>query len=140
MDNFECSVKDLNDTETSNNSTPKKNKSIIRGKYRTENEDKNGNENQNENGNENGNKNENVNNFITHAFLNKMKETRSIRIILTVLIMYLILNSDQAGGLIFNIFPYLMNSATESNLLGKIIIALFIGVSVILSISFFPAP
>ena len=132
MDNFECSVKDLNDTETLNNSTPKKNKSIIRGKYRTENEDKN------ENGN--GNENENVNNFITHAFLNKMKETRSIRIILTVLIMYLILNSDQAGGLIFNIFPYLMNSATESNLLGKIIIALFIGVSVILSISFFPAP
>ena len=130
MDNFECSVKDLNDTETLNNAPPKKNKSIIRGKYRTENEDKN--ENQNEN--------ENVNNFITHAFLNKMKETRSIRIILTVLIMYLILNSDQAGGLIFNIFPYLMNSATESNLLGKIIIALFIGVSVILSISFFPAP
>ena len=130
MDNFECSVKDLNDTEALNNAPP--NKSIIRGKYRTENE--------NENENENKNKNEIVTSFITNTFLNKLNETRSIRIILTVLIMYLILNSDQVGGLIFNIFPYLMNSATESNLFGKIIIALVIGISVILSISFFPVP
>ena len=130
MNNFECSINDLNDLDVLNNAPPNKNKGIIR----TENENKNENENENEN------KNENENNFITNAFLNKMKETRSIRIILTVLIVYLILNSDQVGEIIFNTFPYLMKSATESNLLGKIIIALFIGTSVILSISFFPDP
>jgi len=126
MDNFECSVTDLQNKGNSDN----KKGNLIR--------QENGPDIKNENKPEI--KNENVTDFITNTFLNKLNETRSIRIILTVIIAYLILNSDQVNGLIFNMFPYLMNSATESNLFGKIIIALCIGISVILSISFLQAP
>jgi hypothetical protein len=119
MDNFECSVKDLKDTDVLNDVDLNKQPRIMKEKHKNNEE----------------NKNENVNNFITTAFLNKLNETRSIRIIFTILIMYLILNSEYVGGLFFNMFPYLMNSATESNLFGKILISLFISISVILSIS-----
>jgi len=81
-----------------------------------------------------------VKDIVADTFLNKLKEDRSIKIIITVLILYLLLNSGQVSEMIYNTFPYLMTSSKESNLFGKIIIALIMGISTVISISFYPDP
>jgi hypothetical protein len=127
MDNFECSVKDLLDNKHPDDSSTKhESKHVSKREEKPETNTETNTENKTK--------------IITATFLNKLSETSSIRIIFTILIMYLILNSNYVNELIFNTFPYLMNSSTESNLLGKIIISLIIGISTILTISFLPAP
>lgn len=69
----------------------------------------------------------------------KIKEEKNVRIILLVLISYLITNSSQFVEIMGNSFPFLIEAGTTS-LSGKIVISVIIGLVVVLSTSFFPAP
>ena len=73
------------------------------------------------------------------SIFSKIKEEKNIRIILLVLISYLITNSSQFLEMMGNSFPFLIEAGTTS-LSGKIVISVIIGLVVVLSTSFFPAP
>lgn len=119
MSQFECSVKDLNGkqeeiTEEIDAESPK---SILsRSKQK-------------------GNVNQNVNS----SLFAKISEEKNVRIILLVIIAYLITNSSQFTELLGNSFPYLVESGV-TNLSGKVVIAILIGLSVVLFTSFFQVP
>ena len=123
MSNFECSVKDLNGkqeeiTEEIDAESPK---SILsRGKQK-------------------GNVNKNVNLDVNSSLFAKISEEKNVRIILLVIIAYLITNSSQFTELLGNSFPYLVESGV-TNLSGKVVIAILIGLSVVLFTSFFQVP
>tara|TARA_Y100000741_G_scaffold294396_1_gene234762 strand:+ start:857 stop:1225 length:369 start_codon:yes stop_codon:yes gene_type:complete len=102
---------------------------------------------QNANDNLNGNENHNLNNEesivpknetidVTISLLDKIKEEKNIKIILLVIISYMITSSIQFNDILGNSFPYLMENGS-TNLLGKLVIALIIGLSVVLFTSFF---
>lgn len=123
MSEFECSVKDLNGkqeeiTEEIDAESPK---SILsRGKQK-------------------GNVNQVVNLDVNSSLFAKISEEKNVRIILLVIIAYLITSSSQFTELLGNSFPYLVESGV-TNLSGKVIIAILIGVSVVLFTSFFQVP
>tara|TARA_R110001592_G_scaffold15885_2_gene68419 strand:+ start:1387 stop:1758 length:372 start_codon:yes stop_codon:yes gene_type:complete len=123
MSQFECSVKDLNDkqeeiTEEIDAESPK---SILsRGKQK-------------------GNVNQNVNLDVNSSLFAKISEEKNVRIILLVIIAYLITGSSQFTELLGNSFPYLVESGV-TNLSGKVVIAILIGLSVVLFTSFFQVP
>lgn len=123
MSQFECSVKDLNGkqeeiTEEIDAESPK---SILsRGKQK-------------------GNVNQNVNLDVNSSLFAKISEEKNVRIILLVIIAYLITNSSQFTELLGNSFPYLVESGV-TNLSGKVVIAILIGLSVVLFTSFFQVP
>jgi hypothetical protein len=123
MSQFECSVKDLNGkqeeiTEEIDAESPK---SILsRGKQK-------------------GNVNQNVNLDVNSSLFAKISEEKNVRIILLVIIAYLITNSSQFTELLGNSFPYLIESGV-TNLSGKVVIAILIGLSVVLFTSFFQVP
>jgi replication fork clamp-binding protein CrfC len=123
MTQFECSVKDLNGkqeeiTEEIDAESPK---SILsRGKQK-------------------GNVNQNVNLDVNNSLFAKISEEKNVRIILLVIIAYLITNSSQFTELLGNSFPYLVESGV-TNLSGKVVIAILIGLSVVLFTSFFQVP
>lgn len=127
MSQFECSVKDLNGkqeeiTEEIDAESPK---SILsRGKQK---------------GNGNINVNQDVNLDVNSSLFAKISEEKNIRIILLVIIAYLITNSSQFIELLGNSFPYLVESGV-TNLSGKVVIAILIGLSVVLFTSFFQIP
>jgi len=123
MSQFECSVKDLNGkqeeiTEEIDTESPK---SILsRGKQK-------------------GNVNQNVNLDVNSSLFAKISDEKNVRIILLVIIAYLITSSSQFTELLGNSFPYLVESGV-TNLSGKVVIAILIGLSVVLFTSFFQAP
>ena len=123
MSQFECSVKDLNGkqeeiTEEIDAESPK---SILsRGKQK-------------------GNVNQNVNLDVNSSLFAKISEEKNVRIILLVIIAYLITSSSQFIELLGNSFPYLIESGV-TNLSGKVVIAILIGLSVVLFTSFFQVP
>lgn len=123
MSQFECFVKDLNGkqeeiTEEIDTESPK---SILsRGKQK-------------------GNLNQNVNLDVNSSLFAKISEEKNVRIILLVIIAYLITNSSQFTELLGNSFPYLVESGV-TNLSGKVVIAILIGLSVVLFTSFFQVP
>lgn len=123
MSQFECSVKDLNGkqeeiTEEIEAESPK---SILsRGKQK-------------------GNVNQNLNLDVNSSLFAKISEEKNVRIILLVIIAYLITNSSQFTELLGNSFPYLVESGV-TNLSGKVVIAILIGLSVVLFTSFFQVP
>lgn len=123
MSQFECSVKDLNGkqeeiTEEIDAESPK---SILsRGKQK-------------------GNVNQNVNLDVNSSLFAKISEEKNVRIILLVIIAYLITSSSQFIELLGNSFPYLVESGV-TNLSGKVVIAILIGLSVVLFTSFFQVP
>jgi len=123
MSQFECSVKDLNGkqeeiTEEIEAESPK---SILsRGKQK-------------------GNVNQNLNLDVNSSLFAKISEEKNVRIILLVIIAYLITSSSQFTELLGNSFPYLVESGV-TNLSGKVVIAILIGLSVVLFTSFFQVP
>lgn len=125
MSQFECSIKDLNGkqeeiTEEIDAESPK---SILsRGKQKG-----------------NGNVNQDVNLDVNSSLFAKISEEKNVRIILVVIIAYLITNSSQFTELLGNSFPYLVESDV-TNLSGKVVIAILIGLSVVLFTSFFQVP
>ena len=125
MSQFECSVKDLNGkqeeiTEEIDTESPK---SILsRGKQKG-----------------NGNVNQNLNLDVNSSLFGKISEEKNVRIILLVIIAYLITSSSQFTELLGNSFPYLVESGV-TNLSGKVVIAILIGLSVVLFTSFFQVP
>ena len=125
MSQFECSIKDLNGkqeeiTEEIDTESPK---SILsRGKQKG-----------------NGNVNQNLNLDVNSSLFGKISEEKNVRIILLVIIAYLITSSSQFTELLGNSFPYLVESGV-TNLSGKVVIAILIGLSVVLFTSFFQVP
>ena len=125
MSQFECSVKDLNGkqaeiTEEIDAESPK---SILsRGKQKR---------------NVNVNQDENLD--VNSSLFAKISEEKNVRIILLVIIAYLITSSSQFTELLGNSFPYLVESSV-TNLSGKVVIAILIGLSVVLFTSFFQVP
>tara|TARA_Y100000741_G_scaffold127578_1_gene96153 strand:+ start:47 stop:418 length:372 start_codon:yes stop_codon:yes gene_type:complete len=123
MSQFECSVKDLNGkqeeiTEEIDAESPK---SILsRGKQK-------------------GNVNQGENLDVNSSLFAKISEEKNVRIILLVIIAYLITSSSQFIELLGNSFPYLIESGV-TNLSGKVVIAILIGLSVVLFTSFFQVP
>ena len=123
MSQFECSVKDLNgkQEEIIEEIDAESPKSILsRGKQK-------------------GNVNKNVNLDVNSSLFAKISEEKNVRIILLVIIAYLITNSSQFTELLGNSFPYLVESGV-TNLSGKVVIAILIGLSVVLFTSFFQVP
>ncbi len=134
MANFECSLKDLNsqpdnkikaDPQVQTNPNIEEPKSIL---------SKN-----NQNTNVQTMNNQMMNNIVSDSFFGKITEERNIRIILLVIISYLITNSDQFTQFLANTFPYLVDAGV-TNLLGKTVVAVLIGLSVVIFTSFFQVP
>tara|TARA_Y100000992_G_C21234805_1_gene477420 strand:- start:890 stop:1279 length:390 start_codon:yes stop_codon:yes gene_type:complete len=129
MPDFECSLKDLNsqpdnkikaDPQVQTNDNIEEPKNIL---------SKN---NQNTNI-------QTMNNIVSDSFFGKITEEKNIRIILLVIISYLITNSDQFTQFLANTFPYLVDAGV-TNLLGKTVVAVVIGLSVVIFTSFFQVP
>lgn len=141
MSEFECSLKDLNtpnrDKDEPNVQTDEmSNKDNIRvnvsAKKTTSSNESANNETMN---NETMNK-ETVTNFTTDTLIRRIKEEKNIRIILLVVISYLVTHSEQFIEILQNTFPYLIDYG-KTNLLGKIVLALIIGLVVVIFTSFF---
>jgi len=121
MSQFECSLSDLNDKqeEITKEIDPESSKSILSmGKQK---------------------ENTSVNLDINSSLFAKISEEKNIRIILLVIIAYLITNSSQFTELLGNSFPYLVESGV-TNLSGKVVVAILIGLSVVIFTSFFQVP
>lgn len=125
MSQFECSVKDLNgkQEEITEEIVAESPKSILLG------------------GKQKGsvNVNQNVNLDVNSSLFAKISEEKNVRIILLVIIAYLITSSRQFIELLGNSFPYLVESGV-TNLSGKVVIAILIGLLVVLFTSFFQVP
>tara|TARA_B100001173_G_scaffold148655_1_gene128909 strand:+ start:127 stop:543 length:417 start_codon:yes stop_codon:yes gene_type:complete len=138
MSQFECLVKDLNGNPTEKNKVEKpESKNILsKGEYSI-----NSHEHSNENPHMNSNENTGLNKFINinSTIFNKLTDHKNIRVVLVVVISYLVTNSSQFIDLLGNSFPYLIEEGT-TNLIGKLIIAILIGFSVVMFTSFFEVP
>ena len=75
---------------------------------------------------------------VSQTILSKLTEEKNIKLILLVVIGYLITTSLPFLELLMKTIPYVMTSATETNIIGKILSAVLIGISVIFFTSFFP--
>tara|TARA_B000000475_G_C15993863_1_gene446162 strand:- start:1325 stop:1795 length:471 start_codon:yes stop_codon:yes gene_type:complete len=150
MSEFECNISDLIDTPVENSQDeiyetpvkeeisvtldqqkPKQNKTIIP-KKKTSNDLKTP-EKRNANANDNANANTSVKDTMIQVILNDMKDNKNHKIIIVTIAMYLLLNSSPIYKLIYDMFPYLMESATKVNIKGQIAIAVLISIAVIIS-------
>jgi len=120
MAQFECSLNDLNDKrEEITKEIDKGSESILsRGKQK---------------------ENPSVDLDVNSSIFAKISEEENVRIILLIIIAYVITGSDQFTQLVGNSFPYLVESGV-TNLSGKVIVAILIGLSVVLFTSFFQVP
>ena len=75
---------------------------------------------------------------VSQTILSKLTEEKNIKLILLVVIGYLITTSLPFLELLMKTIPYVMTSATETNIIGKILSAVLIGIAVIFFTSFFP--
>ena len=137
MSQFECLVNDLNGNSNKNTAEKPQSKSMLpKGEYSI-----NSHEHSNENPHMNSNENTGLNKFINinSTIFNKLTDHKNIRVVLVVVISYLVTNSSQFIDLLGNSFPYLIEEGT-TNLIGKLIIAILIGFSVVMFTSFFEVP
>tara|TARA_Y100000004_G_scaffold193989_1_gene257647 strand:+ start:382 stop:825 length:444 start_codon:yes stop_codon:yes gene_type:complete len=67
------------------------------------------------------------------VILNDVKDKKNHKIFMVIIGMYLLLNSQPIYKLIYDMFPYLMESATKVNIKGQIAIAIAISIAVIIS-------
>ena len=135
MSQFECLVNDLNGNSNKNTAEKPQSKSMLpKGEYSI-----NSHEHSNENPHMNSAGNTSVNVNVNSTIFDKLTDQKNIRIVLVVTISYLITNSSQFIELLGNSFPYLIEEGT-TNLIGKLIIAALIGLSVIMFTSFFEVP
>lgn len=72
-------------------------------------------------------------NKIYDVILNDVKDKKNHKIFMVIICMYLLLNSQPIYKLIHDMFPYLMESVTQVNIKGQIIIAILISIGVIVS-------
>ncbi len=144
MSQFECSMKDLNGKNVEYKTARKEQNesaNVNANVNANSNVNANVNANVNENANENLNseetivpKNETID--VNTSLLDKIKEEKNIKTILLIIIAYIITSSSQFNDILVNSFPYLIENGS-TNLLGKVVIAVLIGLSVVLFTSFF---
>lgn len=70
---------------------------------------------------------------ITKIIINEIKDRKNHRVFLIIIGLSLLLNSAPAYKLIGDIFPYLMESVSQLNIKGKILIAFLISCAIIIS-------
>tara|TARA_B100000900_G_scaffold353980_1_gene322431 strand:+ start:14779 stop:15216 length:438 start_codon:yes stop_codon:yes gene_type:complete len=75
---------------------------------------------------------ENVKDSVIEVILNDLKDKKNHKIIATIIFLYLLLNSQPIYKLIYDMFPYLMDSVTKINIKGQILIAIIISIAVII--------
>ena len=73
---------------------------------------------------------------INGSLFAKISEKKNVKIILIIIVTYLITNSSQFIEFLGNSLPYLAESGV-TNLSGKVVIAILIGLSVVIFTSFF---
>lgn len=122
MSQFECSVKDLNHK-------PEEIVEEIVEEIDTEESTKN----------ISSKNKQNKNSYINKSLFDKIFEEKNVRIILLITIAYLITSSSQFIELLGNSFPYLVDSGI-TNLSGKVVTSILIGLSVVIFTSFFQVP
>ena len=76
---------------------------------------------------------ETVRTTVWEVILNDVKDKKNHKIFMVIIGMYLLLNSQPIYKLIYDMFPYLMESATKVNIKGQIAIAIAISIAVIIS-------
>lgn len=76
---------------------------------------------------------ETVKTTVWEVILNDVKDKKNHKIFMVIIGMYLLLNSQPIYKLIYDMFPYLMESATKVNIKGQIAIAIAISIAVIIS-------
>ena len=76
---------------------------------------------------------ETVKTTVWEVILNDVKDKKNHKIFMVIIGMYLLLNSQPIYKLIYDMFPYLMESATKVNIKGQIVIAIAISIAVIIS-------
>lgn len=76
---------------------------------------------------------ETVKTTVWEVILNDVKDKKNHKIFMVIIGMYLLLNSQPIYKLIYDMFPYLMESATKVNIKGQIAIAIVISIAVIIS-------
>lgn len=77
--------------------------------------------------------------YVNKSLFDKIFEEKNVRIILLITIAYLITSSSQFIELLGNSFPYLVDSGI-TNLSGKVVTSILIGLSVVIFTSFFQVP
>lgn len=139
MSQFECNIKDLIDSDTTNEiiqddvyEEPIKEEITIDQQKPQQTTPKISN---NLKPHQKGNVNVNVNgkNKVYNVILNDLKDKKNHKIFMVIIFMYLLLNSQPIYKLINDMFPYLMESVTKVNIKGQIIIAILISIGVIVS-------
>lgn len=70
---------------------------------------------------------------ITKIIINEIKDRKNHRVFLIIIGLSLLLNSAPVYKLISDIFPYLMESVSQLNIKGKILIAFLISCAIIIS-------
>tara|TARA_B100001564_G_C20668143_1_gene684791 strand:+ start:2494 stop:2940 length:447 start_codon:yes stop_codon:yes gene_type:complete len=76
---------------------------------------------------------ETVKTTVWEVILNDVKDKKNHKIFMVIIGMYLLLNSQPIYKLIYDMFPYLMESVTKVNIKGQIAIAIAISIAVIIS-------
>lgn len=76
---------------------------------------------------------ETVKTTVWEVILNDVKDKKNHKIFMVIISMYLLLNSQPIYKLIYDMFPYLMESVTKVNIKGQIAIAIAISIAVIIS-------
>lgn len=74
-----------------------------------------------------------VKSTVWEVILNDVKDKKNHKIFMVIISMYLLLNSQPIYKLIYDMFPYLMESVTKVNIKGQIAIAVLISIGVIIS-------
>tara|TARA_Y100000389_G_scaffold94844_2_gene91499 strand:- start:21422 stop:21850 length:429 start_codon:yes stop_codon:yes gene_type:complete len=135
MSQFECNIKDLIDSDTTKENIqddvyeePIKEEITIDQQKPQEIKPKISN---NVKPHQKGNVNEK--NKVYNVILNDVKDKKNHKIFMVIICMYLLLNSQPIYKLIHDMFPYLMESVTQVNIKGQIIIAILISIGVIVS-------
>jgi hypothetical protein len=74
-----------------------------------------------------------VKSTIWEVILNDMKDKKNHKLFMVIICMYILLNSQPIYKLIYDMFPYLMESVTKVNIKGQFLIAILISIGVIIS-------
>jgi len=67
------------------------------------------------------------------SLLDELKDKKNHKIFFIIIGLYILLNSDPVYKLTNDMFPYLMNTVSQVNLSGKVVIAVIIASAVIIS-------
>lgn len=146
MSEFECNVKDLETSSTPNNNqesytkkveeNSNKSETINQQKQQIDNSPVSVRPNKNDISNSKPLKIDNrslVRDTAINIILNDIKDKKNHRIFLVIIVSYIILNSSTVYKIFNDMFPYLMDSVTQVNIKGQIVIALLISLAVIVS-------